>query len=492
LVSKGADVSTQNNDGNTSLIAAALGGHTETVDSLLAQGADVNIQTNDNETALIKAANKGHSAIVNSLLAKGADVNIHNIHGNTALICAAAQGHSAIVDSLLTKGADVDVQDTNGNTALISAANRGHKEIVDSLMSKDPDMNIQNHSGDTALIFAAEKGHTPIVNSLLAKGAEVNVRGKNGDTALILAAKYGCSEIVNSLLAKGAEVNVQGQNGDTALILAAKYGRSAIVNSLLAKGADTNVRNKDGDTALTIASSKGYKAIVDTFLAKKGAVEQGRSEQAKDLLPTKGISLLYFGRNDLGKWSPGNDLYEAYCRYILAEMQRLTPGRVLISGGGKQFQKMVVNQLRQNANAFEVHWNEGSSLSWLRQTVEHIRHEPQDRKVALVSNFPPDNDRSLRLYPASNNTMILVFVVGMFTMDYIQTVYNVQASGRKDMTMLQVIAGPDANDILNREFTELEGTEDAVKRARLLNEIAKKLERDPSTSAVARYGGVLL
>jgi ankyrin repeat protein len=51
---------------------AALQGHNDTVQALLAQGADVNAKDNDGGTALILAKEEGHKEIVRILEEAGA------------------------------------------------------------------------------------------------------------------------------------------------------------------------------------------------------------------------------------------------------------------------------------------------------------------------------------------------------------------------------------------------------------------------------------
>ncbi len=108
---------------------------------LLDHGADANggpILGGDTEviwgaTPLRMAAMKGHKDIVELLLAHGATVDAGGRSGRTALHWAALKGHRDTVKLLLEYGADVDVLDELGRTALDWAMIRGQAEVVELL-----------------------------------------------------------------------------------------------------------------------------------------------------------------------------------------------------------------------------------------------------------------------------------------------------------------------------------------------------------------------
>jgi len=93
LINDGANVDhTLSTDQSTSLIWAAMRGHTEVVRCLIDGGANVNIARSDNATAIVLAAQEGHEAIVRALLEAGA------VEGLTrALQIAQLKNHTGIV-----------------------------------------------------------------------------------------------------------------------------------------------------------------------------------------------------------------------------------------------------------------------------------------------------------------------------------------------------------------------------------------------------------
>ncbi len=71
-------------DPSTDLLAAAVRGHIEQVQSLLATGANLEAQDKNGRTPLMLAAQHGHSEIVRMLLAKGANAGARDRLGLTA------------------------------------------------------------------------------------------------------------------------------------------------------------------------------------------------------------------------------------------------------------------------------------------------------------------------------------------------------------------------------------------------------------------------
>ena len=91
-------------------MAAAYEGHSSLVSFLLDQGAALNVQNNDGETALNLAAIGGHLRVVLLLATrKGVNLDVRNSEGWSALMDATSEGHLAVVEALLAKGADANI-----------------------------------------------------------------------------------------------------------------------------------------------------------------------------------------------------------------------------------------------------------------------------------------------------------------------------------------------------------------------------------------------
>ena len=72
LLSKGSDINTKDNKGETALMIAAETHKKEILEMLLSKGADVNIKSDIGETALSKAESRNNSDIVELLIQAGA------------------------------------------------------------------------------------------------------------------------------------------------------------------------------------------------------------------------------------------------------------------------------------------------------------------------------------------------------------------------------------------------------------------------------------
>ncbi|KAJ5484352.1 hypothetical protein N7453_012306 [Penicillium expansum] len=271
--------------GQTSLQAAAEGGHLEVMERLLAAKANVNTPDGDTgKTALQAAAEGGHLDVIERLLAARAYVNAPagGVNGRTALQAAAEGGHLDVIERLLAARADVNAPagEVDGRTALQAAAEGGHLEVVERLFAARADVNTpaSKRNSKTALQAAAEGGYLEIVERLLAAKANVNVPagGVNRQTALQAAVEGGYLDIIERLLAARADVNAPARKADgrTALQVAAVGGHLKVVERLLAARADVNAPagEANGQTALQEAAQGGHLEVVERLLAARADV----------------------------------------------------------------------------------------------------------------------------------------------------------------------------------------------------------------------------
>jgi uncharacterized protein len=158
-------------EGETALFWALRERRGTVIIQLLKLGADVTIQDNTGETALHEAANSDADT-ARKLIERGADVNVASKDGTTPLIAAVKVGNNDVVELLLVvEGIKAGAADEEGWTALHYAAQRGDAEAVRLLIQKKVDVNAQSKSGDTPLKLASSKGHTEVEQALTAAGA---------------------------------------------------------------------------------------------------------------------------------------------------------------------------------------------------------------------------------------------------------------------------------------------------------------------------------
>lgn len=143
IAGQGADVHARDCDGRTSLMWAALRGHTLTVDLLMRKGANVIDHDYWGKSPLAYASRNGHTETLDSLISRhGAHVDLPDLDRMTPLMHAAEKGCTNTVIDLITKhGADVRAVDSNGLTPLVYAAASGSQETLDVLISSCDDIH---------------------------------------------------------------------------------------------------------------------------------------------------------------------------------------------------------------------------------------------------------------------------------------------------------------------------------------------------------------
>lgn len=288
------DLIAMDDEGNTPLHWACVGGHIEVVRFLLDNGVDVEIRSRDGFTPMHSVAQEDRKEVLELLIQRGAKVNTPNINdnGNTTLHYAACWGALNCAKVLLANGASVDALAQDKSTPLSFAAEKGHLAIAKALIEAGAQIESKNDpeekGGATPLLLAAHNGQLETLKYLLEKGAnpcertidglnalhlairsgsdndqllsilidvgaDINGRTNNGDSPLHYAAFMGYVKCCSLLIRKGAIIECKGQNGSSPLHFASREGQSEVVKLLIENGASLNSKDKDNDTPLSCA-----------------------------------------------------------------------------------------------------------------------------------------------------------------------------------------------------------------------------------------------
>ena len=202
---------------------AAKKGSLEKVKAFLANGEKVDVKDKYGLTPLYLAAVEGHKDVCEYLIAQGADVNAASEFGFFPLggiISTQTERGVEIFKLLVDHGADYDINFGGYpllHQAVYSCNNESVKNIAEFLISKGVDINAKGYQDKTPLHMV---GCRELARLLILKGADIEARDKDGLTPIF----YACSttrnlEICEFLISKGADVNAKDNRGWTPLRL---------------------------------------------------------------------------------------------------------------------------------------------------------------------------------------------------------------------------------------------------------------------------------
>lgn len=253
----------------TALLLASEGGHQDVVHTLVSAGANVGIQNENGWTALMTASHINFIGIVNELLQARADVNQQNDKGETALMLAACRGHVEIAKLLLEFKAAPFMVAGNAETAMTLAIQHNSMEIMDVLLTSFPG----SYNYERLIIPACRYGKSKIILALLVKlpastlsheKSQLFTHCANGDQTSLANLISSCNVDVNDCFLV---------NGITPLMVGSACGHTEVVEVLLNNGADSNSTDNDGFTALVYSTlGEGSIQVFGKLVMSEGQV----------------------------------------------------------------------------------------------------------------------------------------------------------------------------------------------------------------------------
>uniref|UniRef100_A0A672JHP8 Serine/threonine-protein phosphatase 6 regulatory ankyrin repeat subunit C-like n=1 Tax=Salarias fasciatus TaxID=181472 RepID=A0A672JHP8_SALFA len=279
-------IDSQDTQGQTALMLAALGLHTDCVHILLEKKAQADAGDKQGFTALHRAAMLGSEECVSALLEHGASALCRDSQGRTPLHLAASRGHTELLRTLLMAARTADPLDSmldyRGYTPTHWAAYHGHEGCLCILLeyklysTREGNSFTPLHCALTPLHAAAHSGNVAGLQLVLDQGAEVNAVDKRGSSALMVAASCGQTSAVEFLLHKAKpDLTLVDVNNNTALHLACSKGHEMCALLILGEIADSsliNARNNALQMPLHIAARKGLATVVQVLLSRGAAV----------------------------------------------------------------------------------------------------------------------------------------------------------------------------------------------------------------------------
>ncbi|MCH7979361.1 MAG: ankyrin repeat domain-containing protein, partial [Acidobacteria bacterium] len=283
LLARGANVNAKETQkGQTALMWAVAGKHSEVARALVEHGADVrarskmsllpepftNVSTNGEGlsyspdvyfpksaggfTPLLFAAQQGDLDSARILLEAGADVNEATPEDGSVLVVATASGHEKLALFLLEQGADPNAMDVFGITAL-------HYTLHEGLFA------ISGARRRPTDRFGWLRPNMPeLMKALLAKGADPNAR---------IAKEFPPYDYTPIARANGNTIPQINQVGVTPFLLATASSDVSAMRVLVEGRADPLLTTKDQVTPLAVAAGLGKERMARTGEQQKTALE---------------------------------------------------------------------------------------------------------------------------------------------------------------------------------------------------------------------------
>jgi ankyrin repeat protein len=270
LVAYGAQVWTENYDGECALYLAACNGHVDCLRTLI-EYADTTARPAERARQdLVHAAfHHGHTDAMRYLIDNGFGFDIWRLR----LTRATVQGKLDMVSYLIeTLGADINEEDLveRDVTSLFYASFYGLLDITEYLLSCGAEITA-TFDGRTPLHVAQNR---QVAELLLEHGADPNTTDDHGCTPLFLAASNGYQGVVECLLAAGARAGHQDSDHNTPLF---KASTKAIAQALLNAGANRSVLNRDGLNAIENQTAEGNFEVVQFLVASESVATNTRA-----------------------------------------------------------------------------------------------------------------------------------------------------------------------------------------------------------------------
>ena len=147
------------------IMLAASRGDAVAIRHLVSLGADVNAESQDGMTPLLWGIQKRRIEVVRLLIELGANTNFVASNGTPLIFFAITSGGEDIALAVVEGGVDVNARDIDGMTPLMHAC-MGDERLVPALLSRGAQVGAVDEEGNDALFWARKAGQ-PILDMVL-------------------------------------------------------------------------------------------------------------------------------------------------------------------------------------------------------------------------------------------------------------------------------------------------------------------------------------
>lgn len=285
----------QDKEGNTALNLAAVEGHVEVCNLLVAAEAN-QLLTDLEGRSVLHAAVKSQKFELVQLFSKNKELwnakyKEENVPSMTPLMAAAEAGLTDICEFLLSIGVDPAITDKDNGNALHFAAFKGHLGVVRLLATNKELVNSKAIAGVTSLLLAAVAGNSEICEFLLKAGADPlvcsaadSIKIPGNSNVLHFAACLGKNEIINMFIANKQLLNAKDLMGVTPLMYAALNGHSDTFEILFKAGADPLISSESLSNAMHFAAKSGKTSMIELLLGHRRLIDSADSDGLTPLM----------------------------------------------------------------------------------------------------------------------------------------------------------------------------------------------------------------
>jgi len=265
LLSAGAPIDIEDNQGNDLLMISIKEGYTEISLFLILNLSDQihpNKLNESGESALHIAVQTKNANVINALCKHPKiDINQPKSNGDTALHIAVKNRDLNTAKLLVQHKADMDIK----------TSDTGNKKTASEIADQNNDIDMQKFlillgaKIDDLLLKAISEDKKGLIQFLLTEAIQFvnpNIAGSGGKTALMLAAEKKQTETI-SLLLNHPKINIYqtDSDGNKALHYAAEGNHQEGVKMLMKKGSSIKDKNCSQKTPLQLAQEKGFQAL---------------------------------------------------------------------------------------------------------------------------------------------------------------------------------------------------------------------------------------
>ncbi|KAI6647344.1 Ankyrin repeat protein [Oopsacas minuta] len=277
LVSKGASLNFESDQGLTPLNLASKRGYTDLACYMLAEGNDPNYKSEKSTcTAINNASKSGHKDLV-KLLIKHKATLWDERHMQTSALHSAVNGGQLHLISFLIKdnGMDPNTRDSDGNTPLYYAIRGGYRDCVKALLNfkADPELPVDS-TGEKAIHFAAKKNDRNILKVLLEYGARADEKDAVCKTPIDIALGNDYPHILELLLEFQVSLDREDNENNTPMHIIAIQNSYKCADFLLREAQietafkQLKAENVDEETPISIAKRKSHDSVLTTFIER--------------------------------------------------------------------------------------------------------------------------------------------------------------------------------------------------------------------------------